>query len=336
MKISNNNFNLALLSCESGKYFTERISKYLAEKKVKHFIKKTEEVKFRNTEFKTTIKENIRGNDVYIIQCIGNPYAGRSVNDDFLILKTLIQAAYYSDAEEINVIIPYYPYSRQERKQEREAITAQIAAMELENLGAKRVITIDLHSSVIEGFFRKAKAQNLHASKIIIDKLKEKHSDILKNLAVVSPDIGGTARAKYYAKKLNANVVIYYKERSLKGDIESYIRIGDIKGKNILLVDDMIDSGGTIIKIVNEIAKEGVKDIYVATTFGFFNGDAIKEFSELYKKGTIKKVIGTDAIYRDKDFFKKNPWYEEVSVAQLFAEVISRIHNRESVSELLD
>ena len=336
MKITNNNFDLTLLSCDSGKYFTERISKCLSEKNVKHFVKATEGVMFKNTEYKTTIKENIRGNDVYIVQCIGNPHTGRSVNDDFLILKTMIQAAYYSDSSEINVVIPYYPYSRQERKREREAITAQMAAWELENIGAKRVITIDLHSEVIEGFFRKAKVQNLHASKIIIDNIKENHKDILKELIVVSPDVGGTARAKYYAKKLNANVVIYYKERSLKGDIESYIRIGDIKGKNIILVDDMIDSGGTIIKIVNEIAKEGVKDIYIATTFGFFNGDAIKEFSELHKKGIIKKVIGTDAIYHDKSFFEKNPWYEEVSVAQLFAEVISRIHNRESVSELLD
>lgn len=325
-----------MLSCDSGKYFTERISKYLKEKDIKHEIKKTEQIGFKNTEFKTTIKENIRGNDVYIVQCIGNPYAGRSVNDDFLILKTLIQGAYYSDASDINVIIPYFPYSRQERKQGREAITAQIAARELEDLGAKRVITIDLHSSVIEGFFRKAKAQNLHASRVIINKIKEKHKDLLKDLVVVSPDVGGTGRAKYYAKKLNAGVVIYYKERSLKGEIENYVKIGNVKGKNILLVDDMIDSGGTIIKIIKEIVKEGAKDIYVATTFGFFNGDAIKDFSELYEKKVIKKFIGTDAIYRDEKFFKDNPWYEEVSIAPLFAEVISRIHNRESVSELLD
>jgi len=336
MKIINNNFDLTLLSCNSGKYFTERISKNLSEKNTKHSIKKTEQVEFKNTEYKTTIKESIKGDDIFIVQCIGNPHTKRSVNDDFLILKTLIQAAYYSDSADINVVIPYYPYSRQERKQEREAISAQIAAMELENLGANRVITIDLHSSVIEGFFRKAKVQNLHASKIIIDYIKDKHKDILKDFVVVSPDIGGTARAKYYAKKLNANVVIYYKERDPKGKILGYIRIGDIKGKNVLIVDDMIDGGGTMINTVNEISKEGVKDIYIATTFGFFNGDAIKDFSELYNKKIIKKVIGTDAIYHDEKFFKENPWYEEVSVAPLFAEVISRIHNKESVSELLN
>jgi len=329
-----NNFNLSLLSCNSGKYFTERISKYLEEKKVNHSIKKTEEIKFKNTEFKTSIKENIRGNDVFIVQCIGNPYSERSVNDDFLILKTLIQATYYSDASNINVVIPYYPYSRQERKQEREAVTAQIAARELEDLGVDRIITIDLHSNVIEGFFRKAKAQNLHASGTIIKHIKKNYD--LNDLVVVSPDVGGIGRAKHYAKKLNGKVVVYYKERNLKGKIENYIRIGDIKGKNILLVADMIDSGGTLIKIINEIKKEDVKDIYIATTFGFFNGKAIKNFSNLYEKGIIKKVIGTDVIYRDKKFFKENPWYEEVSVAPLFGEVISRIHNRESVSELLD
>ena len=185
-----NNFDLSLLPCNSGRYFTERISKYFSEKKIKHSVKKTEEIEFKNTEYKTTIKESIRGNDVYIIQCIGNPSTKRSVNDDFLILKTMIQAAYYADVSEINVIIPYYPYSRQERKQEREAITAQIAAREIEDLGVKRVITIDLHSNVIEGFFRNARVLNLYASDTIMKQIKENHKDILNNLVVVSPDIG--------------------------------------------------------------------------------------------------------------------------------------------------
>ncbi len=328
------------MSCSSGKYFTKKISNYLKENNVNHNIKEIEETKFRNSEYKTKILESIRGNNAYIIQCHGNSCSEKSIQDDFWILSTLIQASHYADAKEINVAIPLYPYSRQERRQGREPISAKLAAQVMETAGGgdlKRVLTIDLHDERIVGFFNRTKCDNLYASDTIINYLKTKNHNSLEDLSVVSPDVGGTKRAGHYSKVLKGDVVFYDKKKNEKGDIISFKKVGDFDNtKNIIVVDDIIDSGSSMIETVEEIEKEGFKSIYVITTFPFFTGDAIRSFSDLYKKGAIKKVIGTDAIYHPPEFFEKNLWYEEISVAPLFGEAIKRIHQGESLSNLLD
>jgi ribose-phosphate pyrophosphokinase len=333
--------DLTLLSCQSGNYFMKKISNYLNEKKVKHNIREVQETKFRNSEYLTEILSSIRNDNIYIVQNHGNYYNGKSIQDDFWILNTLIQASHYADAKEINVIVPYYPYCRQDRKQGRQPISAKLAAQIMEMAGGgglERVLTIDLHNERIEGFFDKTKCDNLHASDTIIKYLREQNHDSLKKLSVVSPDVGGTDRARHYARVLGGGVVFYNKKRDKSRKIDFFEKVGDFKNtKNVILVDDMIDSGRSMVEAVEQIQKEGLKDIYMITTFPLFtNKKNLNEFSRLYDEGTIKKVIETDAIYHPSEFFEENPWYQEISVAPLFGEAIKRIYQGQSLSNLLD
>jgi len=339
VKISNEP-KLTLLSCKSGQYFTNKISNYLNKKNIGHKIKSVEETRFRNSEYLTEILDSIRGDKVHIVQCHGNYYSEKSIQDDFWVLCTLIQASHYADAEEINVIIPYFPYCRQDRKQGREPISAKLAAQFMEIAGGgdlKRVLTIDLHNERIEGYFDKTKCDNLHASDTIIQYLKKKNHDSLEKLSVVSPDIGGTDRARHYARILKANVVIYNKRRGENRKIDFFEKVGDFKdARKVLVVDDMIDSGSSMIEALEEMEKEKLKKMYVITTFPLFTDkERLSEFSKLYKRSTIKKIIGTDAIYHPREFFEKYPWYQEISVAPIFGEAIKRIYKGGSLTKLL-
>lgn len=330
---------LSLISCESGKYFANRVAKHL-EKLVgerTHYRIQSTEIVFPNGEIKVVIDENIRGDDVYIIQCVDDPLMPeRSINDNIFALLTAINAAYQADADRVTAVIPQFPYSRQERKKGREAITAKQIAHFLEISGADRVITLDIHSEAIEGFFTKAKLENLHASRTLIDHLK-KSNYLVENLVVVAPDVGGSEKARFYSKELKTDFAIVDKARDYSkiGKIESMRLVGNVKDKNILIVDDIIATGGTLINAANLLKSEGALDIIILCSLPYFNGNAIEKLRKAYNEGVIKKIIGTDAVFHGEKFLNENEWYEEVSIAELFANVIYNINTKKSVSKLL-
>jgi ribose-phosphate pyrophosphokinase len=332
---------LCLMTCESGKPLANRILKHLnaiIQKEGSNLELKltaSDEITFANGEIKTVIKENIRGADIYIVQAVDDPQSSKSINDNLIALLTAVNAAYQSDADSITAICPQFPYSRQDRKKAREGITARQVASFLEMSGAIRVITLDIHSEAIQGFFHKTKLEDLHASNPIIEYIRE-HIGI-DNLVMVAPDVGGAERARFFSKYLSTDFAVVDKARdySKTSMVESMRLVGNVKGKNVLIPDDMIGTGGTIVNAANLLKQHQAKDIYAACSLPFFNHPAIEILDDAYEKGVIKNVLGTDAVFWGEDFNKKHPWYIEISIAPLFAQVIYNINTKQSVSELL-
>lgn len=332
---------LGLIACESGRGFAARVERNLRdllkdEDKGNNFkIKDTEEVNFPNGEIKTVINASIRGNDIYIIQCVDDPLSDRSVNDNLMALVTAIDAVYQSDADHVTAVMPQFPYSRQERKKTREGVTAKQVALILENAGADDIITLDIHAEAIGGFFNKANLEDLHASTVIIDYFKKRHFS--QNLVVVAPDVGGAEKARHYSKRLEVDFAIVDKARdySQPSTVERMRLVGEVKDVNVLIVDDMIGTGGTLINAAQLLKDKGAKDIYVVCSLPFFNEKAVEKLAKAYKDEVIKTIIGTDAVFWGERFVSENPWYEEVSVGTLFAKVIYNLNHRESVSALL-
>jgi len=332
---------LAVMACESGIPFGKKVVQELnrlASKEGEPVIEllQTREIAFANTEIKTVIEESIRGADLYIIQDVENKTSKKSVDENLRALKTAIDAARRADAHYITAILPVYPYARQDKQIGRECLTAAQIAEEIENAGADRVLTLDVHNSAIAGFFRKAKFENLHASKNIIGYVKRAIDQ--ENLVVVSPDEGGTKRASYYAQQLGVNLAIIYKERdySKQSCIERATLLGDVTGKDVLIIDDMISTGGTLFEISKLLKDEyNARKIYLACSLPLFNGPALERFDWLYNTKKIEEVIGTDAVHHGEYFQAKHPWFKEVSVAKYFAKVIYNINNYTSLSQLL-
>jgi ribose-phosphate pyrophosphokinase len=301
-------------------------------------LRTTEEVAFANGEIKTMVRENIRGDDVYVIQCMDDPLSERSVNDNFMALLTAVNAVYQSDPDSITAVIPQFPYSRQERKKGREAITARLVAAALEEAGANRVITLDIHAEAIEGFFRRAILEDLHASKEIISYFRTiLPRDCEEELVVVAPDTGGAHMARHYSMVFNCGFAVVDKARdySRASVVESMRLVGDVNGKRVILPDDLIATGGTLINACRLLRDQGAREIYVACSLPFFNGPAVEKLDKAYAEGLFQMVLGTDAVWRGQQFATEHPWYREVSVANLFARVIFNINRRRSVSELL-
>ena len=344
---------LSILACEAGKIFAGRVIARLhellreeerergrSEADIEEMVaslavRGSNEVWFANKEVKTEIRENIRGDDVYIIQNIFEPRGRRSINDNLMALLTAINAARQSDADAINVVVPLFPYSRQERKKAREGVTASQVAQFLEVSGATRIITMDIHAEAVVGFFREAKFENLRASGVIVDFLRKSHS--LENLVVVSPDAGGAGRVRHFAKLFSTEFALIDKVRDYgRPNMITQMRlVGRVKGRNVLVVDDMIDTGGSIVRAVKTLKKEGAKDISVCCAHPLFSGSAVRRLSKAHKKGLIKDVLGTDSVMWGAPL-SLHPWYHEVSVAHLFARVIHHINHKRSVSELLE
>jgi len=332
---------LALMACKSGLPFAKKIlrelNKYLLQEGTQPIeLTPSREVSFANTEIKTTINCSIRGSDLYIIQDVENSTNHLSVDENLRALKTAIDSAKRADAHYITAILPTFPYARQDKQIEREGLTAAQVAREIENAGANRVLTLDIHNTAIAGFFRTANFENLHASKNIIDYIKKNISR--EDLVVVAPDEGGTKRASYYAQKLGVKLAIVYKERdySRPSHVERTTLLGDVIGKDVFIIDDMVSTGGSLYNIA-KMLKENFKarKIYLSCSLPLFNPPALDRFDELYTQEKIKEVIGTDAVYHGEDFSLKHPWFKEVSVAKYFAKVIYNINHYTSLSALL-
>ncbi len=338
---------IGILACASGEVFAKKVLAGLRDAcerrgemdgghpKIIH----AEEKQFANTELKTVISESIRGQDVYIFQDVENKTNALSVNDNLMALKTAIDAAKRSNAHYITAVLPVFPYARQDKQISREGITAAIVAREIEDAGAHKVITLDVHNRAIDGFFRKAAFENLHAAKNITEYAKKEID--CDNLVVAAPDTGGLGRANYYAGLLQRPVVAVYKQRDYSrvstaqgNNIEKMYLLGDVREKDVLVVDDMIDSGGTIIEAAKLFRQEGAKKVYASCALPLFNANAAGKLEKAAAEGILEKVIGTDAVTHP-DSLREKGWYAEISVAAYFAEVIYRLNRYQSISELL-
>ncbi|MBC7320126.1 ribose-phosphate pyrophosphokinase [bacterium] len=276
---------------------------------------------FSNGETRVNIEETVRGCDVYIVQSLSNP-----VDHHIMELLIMMDAMRRASAGRITAVVPYFAYARQDRKtRPREPISAKLLANLITVAGANRVITMDLHAGQIQGFFD-IPVDPLQASPILAEYVKNNLN--LENSVVVSPDVGGVARARAFASRLHLPIAIIDKRRPAPNESEVMYIVGDVKGKTCIVIDDMIDTGGTLVKGADALLEEGAIEVYACATHPVFSGNAIENI----KKSHIKKVIVTNTILLDKEQLCDK--IEVLSVAKLFAEAIDRIHNNRSVSEL--
>lgn len=309
--------------------------------------------RFANGEEKAEIIDPVRGLNVYIIHDVSNcapiKVAGLdepqpiSVNDHLMFLFTTVNAVKLAGAESVTLILPTYPYARQHKKAAREALTASMFAHFCENLGVSRIITLDIHSREIENAFTTCHLENLHGSYQTLMCLRKLIDFSDPDLVVVSPDTGAVSRNKFYAQGLHRPLAVLYKERDYSvvskdakhSNIKSINLLGDVKGKTVLMADDMIATGGTMIIAMRELMNRGAKKIICMVSLPFFNGNAIENFDAAYKEGVFWRIIGTNAVYQGKGLLEKE-WFVQADVTELFARVISRLHHGRSISPLLD
>jgi len=278
--------------------------------------------RFRDGEIRIKIEENVRGKDVFVVQPTCSP-----ANENLMELLIMMDALKRSSAKRITAVLPYFGYARQDRKdQPRVPITAKLVANLLSRAGANRIITVDLHADQIQGFFDMP-LDHLYAVRVFIDYFKEKK---LENVAIVSPDVGGIKMARAYAKRFGADLAIVDKRRINDVEAEVMHIMGDVKGKNVILVDDIVATAGSLTEAVLALKKNGAKDIYAAITHPVLCGPAL----ERLKKSEIKELIITDTIPLGGS--KANEKIIQLSVAKLLGEAIRRIHNEESISALFE
>ncbi len=308
---------MKLLTGNSNKILSKNIAKYLKSKLVNSSIKK-----FSDGEIYVEINENIRGNSIFIIQSISSP-----ANDNLMELLLCIDALKRSSAKNITTVIPYFGYARQDRKVvPRTSISAKLVSNLITKAGADRVVTVDLHAGQIQGFFD-IPVDNLFATPIFARHIKKKIKS--KKIVCVAPDVGGTERARALGKILNVGLAIVDKRRPKPGQSQVMNVIGDVNNKTCIIVDDIIDSGGTIINSAKALKERGAKEVYVYITHGVLSGDAVKKI----KNSVIKNLVITDTI--DNIAKTKNVKNIEVlPISALMGEAIKRISNSTSVSDL--
>ena len=308
---------MKLLTGNSNKVLSKSIAKYLKTKLVNSSIRK-----FADGEIYIEINENIRGNSIFIIQSISSP-----ANDNLMELLLCIDALKRSSAKNITAVIPYFGYARQDRKVvPRTSISAKLVSNLITKAGADRVVTVDLHAGQIQGFFD-IPVDNLFSTPIFARHAKNKIKS--KKIICVAPDVGGTERARALGKLLNVGLAIVDKRRPKPGQSQVMNVIGDVKDKTCIIVDDIIDSGGTIVNAAKALVERGAKDVYVYITHGVLSGDAVKKI----KNSVIKNLVITDTIDNiSKTRNVKN--IEVLPISGLMGEAIRRISNSTSVSDL--
>ncbi len=303
--------------------FSGRANPELANKIAKHIgvpLGKMELSSFSDKEMYVRINENVRGKDVFLIQPTSPP-----ANENLMELLIMIDAFQRASARRITAVISYYGYGRQDRKDEpRVPITAKLVANLVTTAGADRVLAIDLHAAQIQGFFD-IKVDHLFAAPVFVDYFISKN---LKNLVILSPDMGGIRRARAYANRLDASLAVIDKRRTGANKAEVLNVVGKVRGKQILIVDDMIDTGGTLIAAVRALIKKGVQEIYVSATHPILSGSAY----EMIESSSLKELVVTDTIPLKQG--KAKTKIKVLSVAPLLGEAIRRIHENKSVSSL--
>ena len=302
-----------VFSGTANEEFSKSVARYLSIPLSEATIKR-----FSDGEISVQINESVRGKDVFIIQSTCAP-----ANANLMELLIMTDALRRSSANSITAIIPYFGYARQDRKAApRVPITAKLVANLIETAGIDRVVTVDLHAGQIQGFFN-IPVDNLYGSIIFSDYIQRKN---IKNPIIASPDIGGVARARAFAKKLNLDLVIVDKRRERANESEVMNIIGDVEGKDVILIDDMIDTAGTMVKAASALKNKGATSVMAFCTHPVLSGPAY----ERIENGELDELVVTDTIPLKQSSDKINV----LSVSKLFAEVIRRIYHNESVNGL--
>jgi ribose-phosphate pyrophosphokinase len=315
---SNDNKRVLVFSGRANQKLTEEICNYIDVPLGKTVIRD-----FSDKEIYVRIEENVRGGDVFVVQSTCFPG-----NTNLMELLIMIDALRRASAKRITAVIPYYGYARQDRKNEpRVPITSKLIADLVVTAGADRVLTVDLHAGQIQGFFN-IPLDHLFAINVLIDYIKEQK---LEDLIVISPDAGGVERARAYAKRLNSSLAIIDKRRDIPNEAKAMNIIGDVKGKIAFIVDDMIDTAGTLMEATDALLGAGAKEVHACCSHPVLSGPA----GERIANSPIKTVITTNTIPLNGEL-EKNPKIKVLSVASLLGEAILRIHQETSVSSLFD
>lgn len=278
--------------------------------------------RFPEGETRVKINEDVRGRDIFLVQPTCPP-----VNDNVIELLIMLDAFKRASARRITTVLPYYGYARQDRKdQPRVPITAKLMANIITTAGTHRLLTMDLHAQQIQGFFD-IPVDHLYAYPVLSGYFREKK---LKDLTVVSPDVGGIKMARAYAKGLGADLAIVDKRRSNPNEVEAMNLIGEVKNRTVLIPDDIIATGSSLVEAVNALVKFGAKDIYACCTHAILSGNAVQKL----QKTALKEIVVTDTIPLPPE--KRVDKIKVLTVAPLLGEAIQRIHNERSISTLFD
>jgi len=310
---------MKILSCNSNVYLAKSISQNLNSKLVKAEVKR-----FSDMEVFVEVQENVRGEDMFVIQSTSYP-----ANDHLMELLVSLDALRRASARRITAVIPYYGYARQDRKSgPRTPISAKLVANLITKAGADRILTMDLHAGQIQGFFD-IPTDNLFAAPVFVKDIEEKYKD--KPLVIVSPDVGGVVRARAIARRINANLAIIDKRREKAGSSEVMNIIGDVKDHHCIIVDDIIDSGGTICNAAQALIDVGALSVDSYVTHGVLSGSAVTNISN----SPLSSLVTTDSI-KATEAVKMTSNIRQISIAPIIGEAIRRVHMEQSVSSLFE
>src|SRR6476469_5858562 len=317
--MATNNGAIKLVAGNSNPILAEAIGAHLGTPLVKAVVRR-----FADMEVFVEIQENVRGEDIFVIQSTSFP-----ANDNLMELLIVIDALRRASARRVTAVIPYFGYARQDRKVgPRTPISAKLVANLITGAGAHRVLTVDLHAGQIQVFFD-IPTDNLYAMPVMVRDIHDYLGG--NNLMVVSPDVGGVVRARALARRLGVDLAIVDKRRERAGESEVMNIIGDVKGRSCILVDDIVDSGGTICNAAEALLEKGAKDVCAYATHGVLSGGAVARI----QNSKLKSMVVTDSI-GDTEEMRRSSKIRRISIAPLIGEAIRRINNEESVSSLFD
>ena len=310
---------MKILACNSNINLAESISKTLNTRLVKAEVKR-----FSDMEVFVEVQENVRGEDMFVVQSTSYP-----ANDNLMELLVALDALRRASARRITAVIPYYGYARQDRKSgPRTPISAKLVANLITKAGADRILTMDLHAGQIQGFFD-IPTDNLFAAPVFVKDIEEKYNN--KPVVIVSPDVGGVVRARAYARRINANLAIIDKRREKPGSSEVMNIIGDVSNHHCIIVDDIIDSGGTICNAAQALIDVGATSVDAYVTHGVLSGSAVSNISNspLSSLVTTNSIKATEAVNMSSNI-------RQISIAPIIGEAIRRVHLEQSVSSLFE
>ncbi|HPG02017.1 MAG: ribose-phosphate pyrophosphokinase [Rhodoblastus sp.] len=311
---------MKILAGNSNRQLTEAIAAYLGTPLTQCSVRR-----FADMEIFVEIQDNVRGQDTFIVQSTSFP-----ANDHLMEVLIMTDALRRSSARRITAVIPYFGYARQDRRSgSRTPISAKLVANLITRAGADRVLTVDLHAGQIQGFFD-IPTDNLFAAPVMVRDIKDRNKD-LSNVMVVSPDVGGVVRARALAKRIDAQLAIVDKRRERAGESEVMNIIGDVEGKSCILVDDIVDSGGTLCNAAEALLKQGAKDVSAYITHGVLSGGAVARISA----SKLKELVITDTI-APTEAVRLSKNIRVITIAGLIGEAIARTAKEESVSSLFD
>jgi ribose-phosphate pyrophosphokinase len=317
--MSAKNGSIKLVAGNSNPALAKEIAGWLGLSLTKAIVRR-----FADMEIFVEIQENVRGSDVFVIQSTSFP-----ANDHLMELLIITDALRRASARRITAVVPYFGYARQDRKAgPRTPISAKLVANLITHAGADRVMTLDLHAGQIQGFFD-IPTDNLYASPVMVRDIRERFD--LTNVMVVSPDVGGVVRARGLAKRINAPLAIIDKRRERAGESEVMNVIGDVAGYTCILVDDIVDSGGTLVNAADALLTNGAKEVYAYITHGVLSGGAVTRVTS----SRLKELVITDSI-QPTEAVNKSPNIRTLTIGSLIAEAIGRTASEESVSSLFD